>query len=94
MRKTIKGITYSFNRNIGWQDQTFRTILGVVAVFGAIYFFKSNNSIYTILLSVLAIAQFGTVLSAKCIICYFTGQCTIGNNEKKTLDSKGINYKN
>jgi len=94
MRKTIKGIIYSFNRNIGWQDRTFRTILGMVAVFGAIYFFKSNNNIYTILLSVLAIAQFGTVLSAKCIICYFTGQCTIGNNDKITLDSKGINYKN
>jgi len=26
----LKGITYSYNRNIGWQDRTIRTIVGVL----------------------------------------------------------------
>ncbi len=84
-------MTYSYNRNIGWQDRTIRIIVGVGATIGAIYFLKRNVT-YSILLGVLAVAQFGTVLSARCIICYFTGQCTIDGKEKKSLQTKGINY--
>ena len=91
MNNLIKGITYSYNRNIGWQDRTIRTIVGIAATVGAIYFLSSNIT-YSILLGALAIAQFGTVFSARCIICYFTGQCTIDSKEKKSLQSKGINY--
>jgi hypothetical protein len=91
MNNLIKGITYSYNRNIGWQDRTIRTIVGIAATVGAIYFLSSKIT-YSILLGVLAIAQFGTVFSARCIICYFTGQCTIDSKEKKSLQSKGINY--
>ncbi len=91
MKSIIKGITYSYNRNIGWQDRTIRTIVGIAATIGAFYFLKSNST-YAILLGILAIAQFGTVLSARCIICYFTGQCTIDSKERKTLEAKGINY--
>ncbi|MEN0050897.1 MAG: DUF2892 domain-containing protein, partial [Bacteroidota bacterium] len=78
-------------RNIGWQDRMIRTIVGVLAIIEAIYFFKTNL-LYTILLGVFAIAQFGTVLSAKCILCYFAGQCTIGASERKKLDHQGIKY--
>ena len=93
MNKFIKGITYSYNRNIGWQDRTIRTIVGVLAIVGAIYFFKTNL-LASILLGVLAIAQLGTVLSARCIICYFAGKCTIDNKEKKVLQAKAIPYEN
>lgn len=91
MNYFLKGITYSYNRNIGWQDRTIRTIVGVLATIGAIYFFKTNL-LYTVLLGVFAIAQAGTVLSAKCIMCYFAGQCTIGATERKKLDNQGIKY--
>ena len=91
MNRLIRGITYSYNRNIGWQDRTIRTIVGIGATVGAIYFYNSNLT-YSILLGVLAIAQFGTVFSARCIICYFTGQCTIDSKERRNLESKGINY--
>ncbi|MEM0995399.1 MAG: DUF2892 domain-containing protein [Bacteroidota bacterium] len=91
MNYFLKGITYSYNRNIGWQDRMIRTIVGVLAIIGAIYFFKTNL-LYTLLLGVFAIAQFGTVLSAKCILCYFAGQCTIGASERKKLDHQGIKY--
>lgn len=91
MKNIIRGITYSYNRNIGWQDRTIRTIIGIGATIGTFYFLKSNST-YAILLGILAVAQFGTVLSARCIICYFAGQCTIDNKERKTLQAKGINY--
>lgn len=91
MNYFMKGISYSFNRNIGWQDRTIRTIVGFAAVIGAIYFAQTHLT-YTILLSVLAIAQFGTVLSARCILCYFAGQCTISLKERKSLEANGIPY--
>ena len=91
MNSFLKGITYSYSRNIGWQDRTIRTIIGVLASIGAVYFFK-NNLLYSTLLGVFAIAQLGTVLSAKCILCYFAGQCTIGASERQKLDSQGIIY--
>jgi hypothetical protein len=93
MADFIKGITYSYNRNIGWQDRTVRTIVGIAAIFGAIYFSKLNIT-YSVLLAVLAVAQIGTVISARCVICYFTGQCTIGSAEKRRLDAKGIKHEN
>jgi hypothetical protein len=49
MNNLIKGITYSYNRNIGWQDRTIRTIVGIAATVGAIYFLSSNIT-YSILL--------------------------------------------
>lgn len=93
MNNFIKGITYSYNRNIGWQDRTFRTIIGICFTIGTFYFLKSNL-IYAIVLGILAIAQFGTIFSAKCIICYFAGKCSISRTEKKQLAVKGIQIEN
>lgn len=91
MKKLIKGLTYSYNRNIGWQDRTIRTIVGITALIGAIYCYKTNF-IYTLICGILAGAQFFTVLSTRCIICYFSGICTITNKEKQALESKGIPF--
>lgn len=91
MNRFMKGITYSYNRNIGWQDRTMRTIVGILAAIAAVYFFRTNL-LASILLGVLAVAQFGTVLSARCILCYFTGRCTIGDKEKRSLEAKAIPY--
>jgi hypothetical protein len=93
MKKIFKGFSYAFFRNIGWQDRTIRTIVGISATIGAFYFAKTNSPI-AIVLGVLAVAQFGTVLSARCIICYFLGQCTITVAEKKRLKSKGTAHEN
>lgn len=91
MNYFLRGVSYSFNRNIGTLDRSIRTIVGIAAVIGSIYF-ASSNLLYTTLLGVLAVAQFGTVFSARCIICYFTKQCTIPKKEKEKLEAKGIKY--
>jgi len=89
MNRIIQGFTYSFNRNIGWQDRTIRTVMGIGAMFGATYFAFTIVTI-SILLGIYAIAQFGTVFSARCIICFFIGACTIGKLEAQNLQSQGI----
>ena len=91
MSKFTNALTYAYNRNIGWQDRTLRTIAGLAAVAGAVYFWPENK-LATVLLSVFAIAQAGTVLSARCILCYLGGACTIDSNERRKLDSAGIAY--
>jgi len=87
MKKLIRGITFSYNRNIGWQDRLVRAVIGVGAAAGAVYLCRSNST-YSIVLGILAVSLFATVLSARCIVCYFTGQCTIGKNEKQKLGIK------
>ena len=87
----MKGITYSYHRNIGWQDRTVRTVVGVLAAVGAVYFFESNR-LASVLLGFFALAQAGTVLSARCIMCYFANQCTIDHRERKSLTHREIAY--
>lgn len=89
MNKIIKGITYAFNRNIGWQDRTIRSIVGVGALLAAIYFYPSNV-VLAVVCAVLFVAQLWTVLSARCIICYFAGVCTIDQPERDKLTRSGV----
>jgi hypothetical protein len=89
MSKILTGLTYSYNRNIGWQDRIIRTVFGILAGGGMIYFRYSNFAIAAILGGVF-LAQVITVFSAKCMICYFIGTCTITSNEKKSLRDRGI----
>ena len=91
MKKLIKGLTYAYNRNIGWQDRTIRTILGIAAIVGTFYFINTNMTLAAIL-GVFAFAQLGTALSARCIMCFFAGKCTITYKEKQSLESKGVKY--
>lgn len=91
MNKFLQGISYSYNRNIGWQDRTIRITLGIATTVAAAYF-APQNFWYSVGFGVFAMAQFGTAFSARCILCYFAGQCTIGANERQKLDTKGIMY--
>ncbi|SMB99489.1 hypothetical protein SAMN00120144_0223 [Hymenobacter roseosalivarius DSM 11622] len=91
MNRFLTGITYAYRRNIGWQDRTIRTLLGVAATAGAVYFLPRNTPA-ALVLGVFALAQFGTVFSARCIVCYFAGQCTIDHREKSRLQAQGVPY--
>lgn len=62
MRNLLRGITYSYNRNIGWQDRTIRSLLGLGAFAAAIYFTNSSQ-VLGVALSCLGMAQLGTVFS-------------------------------
>ena len=89
MNNILRGITYSFHRNIGWQDRAIRSTVAIASIAGAVYFFNANI-FYSLLLAGLALAQVATVLSVKCIILYFLNRNTITNAEQKSLYAKGI----
>jgi len=91
MSALIRGLTYNFHRNIGWQDRAFRTGVAITASIGASYFFKTSP-LYTSIFISLAAAPFFTVAMARCIICFFIGRCTIGPAEKRSLESKGMQF--
>jgi hypothetical protein len=89
MQKLINGFTYSFNRNIGWLDRSVRSFMGILAIAGVLYF-STENLILMIVCLVFALAQAWTVFSARCIICFFAGICTIDSKERKKLKDKSI----
>jgi hypothetical protein len=91
MSNILKGLTYSYHRNIGWQDRAMRTIFGLLAMAGAIYLYPENFTL-SIVLGVLFLAQVVTVFSSRCPICYFMGVCTITASEKRSFTAKGIEY--
>ena len=91
MSKLTTGLSYAFARNIGWQDRAIRTAAGVAAAAGAIYLW-SEYPLAAVALGVFAVAQAGTVLSARCILCHFAGACTIDRRERARLDAQGIRH--
>jgi hypothetical protein len=93
MPKILKGVTYAYQRNIGWQDRTVRAILGTMALIGAIHFYP-QDVITSAVLALLFLAQVVTVLFSRCMICYFMGACTITASEKRALKAKGSGYEN
>jgi len=91
MRKIIKGVTYAFNRNIGWQDRTIRSIMGLLSLAGAVYLYPESLGL-SLGFAIFALAQAWTVFSARCILCYFAGACTIRKAERDKLTHKGIAF--
>jgi hypothetical protein len=91
MSNISKGITYSYKRNIGWQDRAIRTIFGLLSLVGAVYLYSANLTLSGVL-AVLFLAQVVTVFSSRCPICYFMGVCTITATEKRSLTAQGIEY--
>jgi hypothetical protein len=91
MNEILKALSYSYKRNIGWQDRTLRTIFGLLSLAGAIYLYPANFTLATVL-GVLFVAQVITVFSSRCPICYFMGVHTITASEKRSLTAKGIEH--
>lgn len=90
MNRLITGITYQFSRNLGWQDRLIRAIGGIAVL--AAYQLGWISGTLGIVLSVFALMIIATAVVARCGVCYIGGACTIGSNERATLDAKGIKY--
>jgi hypothetical protein len=92
MNNLLKGLTYSYGRNIGWQDRAIRSAIGIAAVVGTVYYYLNGDTLLAGMLCILFIAQLATVLTAKCMICFYTGTCTITPTEKRSMDKRGVPY--
>jgi len=90
MKRVFKGLSYTFGRNLGWQDRLIRVIVAL-AILASWYFGYITGAIGTIL-GVLALMILGTAAAARCSITYMANGNTMSEAEKAKLRAKGINY--
>lgn len=92
MKRLIKGMSYTFNRNLGWQDRLMRAVasLGILTLYG----FGIFSGVTGLILAILAGMVLVTAVVSRCSICYIAGVCTIGAKERIKLDNSGIKYEN
>lgn len=90
MKRVLKGLSYTFNRNLGWQDRLIRALIAI-AILASWYFGYLTGAIGTIL-GILALMILGTAAAARCSITYMVNGNTMSQSEKAKLKSKGIKY--
>jgi hypothetical protein len=88
MNRVLKGLSYTFKRNLGRQDRLIRAALGVLLC--APYLLKLATATAGIALGIAGLMIIGTALVARCSLCYMAGVCTIGTKEKEMLAQRGI----
>ncbi|MEM8534876.1 MAG: DUF2892 domain-containing protein [Chloroflexota bacterium] len=92
MKRLTTGMSYTFNRNLGWQDRLIRAVgsLGILTLYG----FGIFSGPIGLILAILAGMVLVTAVISRCSICYIAGVCTIGPKERMKLDNSGIKYEN
>ena len=90
MSRFIKGLSYTFSRNIGLADRTIRTISALVII--GLWYFEVITGEIGIVLFVLSLMILGTVATSRCGVTYWLDKNTMSTKEKEILDSKGIKY--
>lgn len=90
MNRLIKGMLYTFHRNLGWQDRLIRVVISLAAI-GSWYFGAVAGSI-GLLLGISGLMLLGTAAISRCSVTYFLNSNTMGAKEKAKLDAKGIKY--
>ena len=90
MNRVLKGLSYTFSRNIGWQDRIVRAVIG--AVMPAAYLLGITHGVIGIILGTVGVMLLATAIVARCSICYMAGVCSIDAKERQALDKKGIRY--
>ncbi|MBV6645237.1 MAG: DUF2892 domain-containing protein [Cyclobacteriaceae bacterium] len=90
MNRFVKGLSYTFDRNLGFEDRVIRVVLAVAVLVS--WFFGVIDGVVGTVLGVLAIMILGTAASARCGVTYWMNANTMGKTEKKRLDDKNISY--
>jgi hypothetical protein len=90
MKRILKGLSYTFRRNLGWQDRVIRAIIAIGVLVS--WYFGVIAGTVGLILGILAIMILGTAAAARCSITYMADANTMTRSEKMKLDEKGINY--
>ena len=90
MNRLIKGMTYSFHRNLGKRDRIIRALFALCGI--ASWYFGAIVGVIGIAAAVLGLMLLGTAVSSRCAITYIAKTNTISEDEKRQLDGKRINY--
>ena len=90
MNRFLKGLSYTFNRNLGRTDRMIRLVLALAVL--ATWYGGIISGLLGTILGVLAIMILATAAVARCGVTYWMDANTMSENEKKRLDAKGIKY--
>ena len=90
MNRFVKGLSYTFSRNIGFGDRLIRTLSALIVII--LWYFQFITGVIGIGLFILSLMLLGTVASARCGVTYWFDSNTMSKKEKSKLDSKGIKY--
>ena len=90
MNRFIKGLTYTFNRNLGRLDRILRTSIAFVVI--STWYFGLIPGIIGSVIGILALMILGTAVISRCGVTYWLDANTMSQEEKKEFDLKGISY--
>ena len=90
MKRLVKGLSYSFHRNLGWKDRMIRTISALAALVA--WTLGAITGVLGVMLGILALMVLGTAVISRCSITYMIQANTMSAGEKAELDTRGIKY--
>jgi len=90
MNRILKGLSYTFKRNIGTTDRLLRVAFFLIVAVSW-YFGIIAGTIATVL-GVFATMLLGTAAVSRCSLTYMFDGNTMSDADKKRLDEKGITY--
>jgi len=90
MNRFIKGMSYTFHRNLGWQDRLIRVLLAAAAI--SSWYFGVIAGTIGLILAIMGFMILGTAALSRCSITYFMNKNTMSAKEKARLDAKGVKY--
>lgn len=90
MKRVLKGLSYTFSRNLGWQDRLLRAVVGFAVLTS--WYFGYIAGAAGIILGVLALMILGTAAAARCSITYMANGNTMSRAEKAKLEARGIQF--
>ena len=80
MNRFIKGLSYTFKRNIGIKNRVIRTVIAVAVLIS--WSFGEIGGVVGTVLGVLAIMILGTAAYARCGVTYWMNANTMSEKEK------------
>lgn len=90
MNRFLKGLSYTFRRNLGTTDRLIRVVLalGVLAAWS----FGMVSGIVGTVLAIFSVMILGTAAVSRCGVTYWMDANTMSEKDKQRLDAKGISY--
>lgn len=90
MNRFFKGLSYTFNRNLGKTDRIIRVILAMFVL--VTWCFGIVSGTLGTILGIFALMILGTAATSRCGVTYWLDANTMTKAEKQNLDANGILY--
>ncbi|WP_420458859.1 YgaP family membrane protein [Neolewinella sp.] len=90
MNRFIKGLSYTFGRNLGTTDRIVRAVIAVAVLVS--WYFGAISGIVGTVLGIVALMILGTAAVARCSMCYWADVSTVTEREAAAYEASGTRY--